>query len=403
MSRALHHKINYNLVLITAFLLPWGKLLPVMIVFLLLSSLLEGRFLERWKQLEHKTLLSPALGFYIIYAIGMIYTANRTSGWFDLEVKLPLLLFPLVFSTITFDKPEQIKIFNAFVYGCVGIALFLFVAALYDHYTASVNSFFYENFARWLHPSYLAMYLNLALCVIVERIFSGKPIINGYVSAGILLFLSFIVFLLSSKMGILCTTLVFVGALVVLIFKKKRLLLGLGGIVLIALSLFITLNYVPEIGARLLAMKTAMISDADKTNPESNNVRKLIWQTDMEVIGRNLFQGVGTGDVKDVLLDAYIEKGVSGAYELDEEGKPVHILNAHNQFLQTFIAVGIVGFLVLLAMVILPAIIHKTFLPIVFSTIITLNFLTESVLEREYGIMFFAFFLSLFLSSRSKD
>lgn len=130
----------------------------------------------------------------------------------------------------------------------------------------------------------------------------------------------------------------------------------------------------------------------DNTTTESSKVRLLIWQTSAEIIKDNFLFGVGTGDVKDVLMSKYKEKGLTGAYKEN--------LNAHNQFLQTFIALGLPGILLLLASFVFPfilAIKTRNYIYLAFLIIVFINFLTESMLETIAGVMFYAFFNSLLI------
>ena len=69
--------------------------------------------------------------------------------------------------------------------------------------------------------------------------------------------------------------------------------------------------------------------------------------------------------------------------------------NAHNQFLQVLIDHGLIGLLILLFysfFMIYSSIVKKKFIFTIFLCIIILNFLTESILETQSGVIFFAFF-----------
>ena len=69
--------------------------------------------------------------------------------------------------------------------------------------------------------------------------------------------------------------------------------------------------------------------------------------------------------------------------------------NAHNQFLQVLIDHGLIGFLILSFysfFMIYSSIVKKKFIYTIFLSIIILNFLTESILETQSGVIFFAFF-----------
>jgi O-antigen ligase len=103
---------------------------------------------------------------------------------------------------------------------------------------------------------------------------------------------------------------------------------------------------------------------------------------------------VGTGDVKDALYVKYAEKGMDAA--LDKK------LNVHCQYLQTFVALGIAGFAILVLMLILPGILavkRKDKLYLLFLCIFALNILVESMFETQAGVVFYAFFNAfLFIS-----
>ena len=99
---------------------------------------------------------------------------------------------------------------------------------------------------------------------------------------------------------------------------------------------------------------------------------------------------MGTGDAKDKMLETYKERGMQSEYE--------NKLNSHNQFLNTFIALGITGLISLVLCLMIPAYYsfkEKYFLFLAFVGIAGLNFLFESMLERQAGVIYFAFFYSL--------
>ncbi len=74
--------------------------------------------------------------------------------------------------------------------------------------------------------------------------------------------------------------------------------------------------------------------------------------------------------------------------------------NFHNQYLQTFGTIGVFGFLVLIYLLVMPfiaAIKQLDYLVAIFLFIICSSFLTESMLERQAGVAFFAFFYTLLI------
>ena len=76
-------------------------------------------------------------------------------------------------------------------------------------------------------------------------------------------------------------------------------------------------------------------------------------------------------------------------------------LNAHNQYLQTFLGLGIPGLLLLLSFLLVPFSLawkkkKKNFPYMAFILIVLLNFLVESMLEARAGTNFIALFNCLF-------
>jgi len=101
--------------------------------------------------------------------------------------------------------------------------------------------------------------------------------------------------------------------------------------------------------------------------------------------------------VKDALLEGYRENKVIPALE--------HKFNAHSQYFQTFVTLGLTGFLLLLATLFFPAIRalrRGQVLYFVFLVIFAINILFESMLEIQQGVVFYAFFnILLFTANRN--
>ena len=96
-------------------------------------------------------------------------------------------------------------------------------------------------------------------------------------------------------------------------------------------------------------------------------------------------------------MTEYKKENITAAYKQK--------LNAHNQYLQTALSIGFFGLIVLLISLFLPFVDsfkNGNFLLIIFLLIISFNFLFESMLERQSGVVFYAFFNS-FLFFSKKD
>jgi O-antigen ligase len=135
---------------------------------------------------------------------------------------------------------------------------------------------------------------------------------------------------------------------------------------------------------------TTSAQNIDKTDVESTAVRILIWKESIKLIENNILFGTSVGDANDKLIEAYEREGLEGAL--------LKKLNAHNQFLQTFIGTGIIGFVLLLLMTLgtlIYSFVKKNYILSLFSILIIFNFLVESMLQAQAGFIFFAFFFCI--------
>ena len=236
------------------------------------------------------------------------------------------------------------------------------------------------------------MFLSFAIAILIYYLIELKNYKLIFVSVKyyilILLFFAMIL-LLSSKAGILITLLIFLLSLIYLFFYKKYYLLSVIFLLCISLMSFVFLKAFPYSLKRVELLKSAILDKkyTDKENNEGNSSRILVWKTSLELIKENPVIGVGTGDAKDKLIEKYQENNISNALNLK--------LNSHNQYLQTWIATGILGFLILILCFLLSLIKsfkEKNYLYLIFLIVIILNISVESMFERQAGVVFYAFF-----------
>jgi O-antigen ligase len=204
-------------------------------------------------------------------------------------------------------------------------------------------------------------------------------------------FFSLIILLLSSKLALISCLLIFIGVGIYRILHSKNYFTGIVFLLLFIAASASIIYTVPELNQRIQNARVVLnVNSIDKTDAESNAVRILVWQAATAAFLENGIVGTGTGDVKDELFKHYKLNGYTGALE--------HRLNAHNQFLQTGVALGYFGFVLFLLSIIVPtsiALKNKNYVYVSFVVLVVLNFLTESMLESEAGVFIYAFFNSL--------
>jgi O-antigen ligase len=404
----IQNKAYHYLFLALSFCIPvHDKLVPPIIALIGINWLLEFNFRVKVMRLKniggHKILLLPGV-LYVLYVIGTFYSSQlkgQSGALFDLEVKLSLLLFPLFFSTIDFSKFRDDfykKVLKAFVYGCLVSSIIIINKAMMDYFKEQDASVFYYTNLSWMHhPSYVAMYFTFAVVILLTWILqSGNKIIFKR-NLAILLIFHFQIFivLLSSKAGIIGFLITCALFIVWILMKKNNLKISLTVSVLVMAAFILILFIFPDSFNRFNTAKKSIednqIPDNQKT--EGSVARLMVWESSLEVIKENFLFGVGTGDVKTELIKKYEEKGILQALKEN--------LNAHNQYLQTFIALGFVGFILLMSCLIFTAT-HAfnqgNILILLFIVLFAFHILVESMLERQGGVVFFTFFYSFFLS-----
>lgn len=388
-----HTKAHFYLSMLVAFLLPFAHFVPIVIILMILNWLIEGDFRNKFHRIMSAKFAVLFGLFYIIHLFGLLYTENMHAGTFDVQVKLSLLIFPIIYGSRPLKQEELRSVFFSLLWGGFLCSLLLIVTATITYLRTGENNFFYESFTNHLiHPSYLAMYLNVIICWILIQLQKGTQIFGKAsltFSLLLVLFFSVVMVLLSSKLGLL--TLAFIYFSTFIYYSRKKYALGILGIVASLLVGWGVIRFVPAVTDRIKTATHAITATStNNADAESTAVRMLIWKAANEVISEHFIFGTGPGDAKDELMKEYEKRGMTGALE--------HRLNAHNEFYQVFVALGLIGFTVFCMQLFLPLVTsvkEKNNLYAFFLVITILNFLTEAMLEAEAGVIFYAFFNSV--------
>jgi O-antigen ligase len=126
---------------------------------------------------------------------------------------------------------------------------------------------------------------------------------------------------------------------------------------------------------------------------ESSKVRLIMWNASCNLWQKNIIFGTGTGDYNDELKMHNIKNGNIGVAR--EE------LNSHNQFLNTGVQLGLLGFVILAMIFFSSYLIHpKSLWHISVLIVFLVNFLVESFIETQSGIVLFCVLIILFFSPK---
>jgi len=321
------------------------EILAILIV--IFNTRIKYQFQKNWKYIF---LFSSV---FWVYAFGLLYTENMDYGILDIILKFSFLVFPVIFGLLS-TKQISIKNFHLILQSFVALT---FISALLCLFNASNKYmiqgesavFFYSQLSIRMHPSYYALYLNLALIIMLDQLLDINSI--SYKSIRItykILIPFFIVFiiLLESKAGLLSlfSILAFVSLYVFIYQKKMKKALVYTSLSIVLISTIFTL--IPNSTNRIDAVVESVEETGTAENHSVSVARIYLWQAAWDLFKEKPLFGYGTGDVKDVLLQEYSLQNNNRALSQN--------YNPHNQFLQSSVAVGIWGFLSMMAIVVFP-------------------------------------------------
>jgi len=420
-------KRDQYVITIIAFIIPFGiRLLPSFIILLGLSWLFTGgikRSVEYffYSKERNRFFILLLILFYCFHLLSLLFTENIKTGTFDIQVKLSFILIPLFLSGIPKNSIDLNKVLNSFFIGTLIAAILCFFIATWnslDFDSGKIifdvqpgenyweNFFLYDRFSTFHHPSYFAMFILFSLAIGFYYLNPNKKSFfgNRFIIIAII-FLSVTLFLLSSRAGLLVWFILIIVFGLTFIKKRTRKYyrLAIPFVILVA-AFSLLLSKISRYNTVKEEFKT--YEDYTLENIKSSiGTRMVLWEEALHVIKRNFFFGVGQGDIKTELFRQAKKKGCSQIVEKN--------LNVHNQFLETFVGLGIGGFILLILILFGPVITLKGKyfeLFIYFILIVTVNFVFESMFNRLAGVFFFVFFYCLFIlfmnyvpNTKSKD
>lgn len=382
---------NINAILlgsILAQILIYHKFLALTIVLwgvLSIVNLLVNKEKVNWKNIRFLFVL-----LYLLYVLGVFYSSNKPNAYFDLEVKMSLVIFP-VFIGFTSYSIQQLKLlFQVFtILALLSIFHLLISAGISYFETKSLGFFFYNRLSPKVHPSYFAFYLNVIMMVLIYDYITGKlALFNRNLILIIFAIFTGFIGLLTAKIALVTT---FILGLILLIYWIKNskwipvLVLVIGGVGTFG-TIYTQSEFAQE---RIDDFFNAFELKGTERYLYSTGLRKVIWQNAWDLYKEKPLMGHGTGDVTDNLVLKY-----EASHNLNALEKR---LNAHNQFLQTGIAIGIGGLVCLLVLMFLPLIkVKRNLLFAGFTLLCILFLLTESAFETQAGVIGILLLYSLF-------
>ncbi len=380
----------HYLIAITVFILsfsPHLSVLSLVLMFVLaIIRLIRKPFLIK-KNYSKSTLLFLLL--YLLHIIGLLYSSNINEGLVDLQTKLGLIIIPFIFLAIDRISQREFSLYSyAFILGCTIGCISGFYHATSLYFEKGYTDYLYSGYFSFFIPSnYYSIYLLTALVLIwhltktnnyswLSKCLHITPIIILII--GVILTASRASFLAIILIGIL-----WVGYQLIYGENWKNRLLS-SCIILSIISAIYFIPFTPF--KRFKNITTELLEDNKGSTEKSASIRMQVWKASIDVISKNFLFGVGTGDIEVSLQNAYKERNITHAIKRS--------FNAHNQYLQSFIALGLTGFLLIFSIFFNAAYNALVYKQLPYFLLIFPWFIfafTESMLERHFGVLLFTF------------
>jgi O-antigen ligase len=423
----IHEIILFSGLLISIGSLPFSIVLCHFgILLMLLNWLIEGNWQNKWRLGKGNSFVLLFVALFAFHLIGVLYSLDFKNSLFNVEKKISLLIVPAVLATSRFSNKYKVLLFKSFIASCL-IASLLCLGGSTLRVLEGIDSS-HLNFGfsqpnlllsnplfsnQWheysyvtlsstigIHPTYFSVYIMLCLALLIvnhKDLFRHK-----FMSLGLIFFFTIFLALLSTRVTVAVILILMAFAILYRIFKlsrsnMKQFATGAG---LILLFFFLSaLNPISLYREFQELNSTAMQIDKNTHYTNSTAIRLSLWWLGLKTAMQS-HPVIGSGTASTELAMAT----TANKYNIS------NVLNSndpHNQYLNTYISLGAMGLVLLLGCYLTPfrtAWRNKNLTHLIFIGLILIVSFTESFLELQKGIVFFALFQSLFsFNSSQKD
>jgi len=343
---------------------------------------------------------------FLWIALSAYLSIDRVHGFKFLERNLVLVILPFAFSIIPVKNLKIEFVFRTYLRGISIMLSYALIVACYKNSVFNLNNglpiyklkswyFTYHYIASNLNCTAIYLSLYVSFCIILLSLDITKKHRLGLkcsdkYKVGWLLFLLVILVLLSARTIMMATVVI----LLVIFFihaKTKRSLNQYFLSLFSILILFFGIIYKNDV-LRLRLQGAFTLKENTKYFSGGLSSRIYQWEGILkETIDSNIWLGGGVGDVKSNYSIIYEQTGLDWALKNE--------FNSHNMYIEYFFSTGLIGLLLLCLIFFFSfccAFKSKDLRYLIFLLVFCIAGLTESLLNRQYGIIYFTLINSLF-------
>ncbi len=341
--------------------------------------------------------------------LSIFYSTNNASAVNYLILHGSFILYPIIFSSIEIKPKTYKKVLQIFFVSCIIFCLQINLSILYHIASNSepITNFLFKyirfNLMKQalfsIHPPYWGIYLNFCLAL---TLFQWKELFLNKYRLFLILYLFMNIYLCSSQMTTfisLSLLYYFLGSKALTFIKREQIKVIVLTIPLLSTLFFLVIfndsisNFLYEIGDGY--NKQHITNRIAKTLSQGDYIRVENWNSCLELIKDNILLGVGIGDSKKELLN----------YRDPNSWNYTAQVNSHNQYLGILVKTGIIGLILFMIPIIFSFYKFyksKCYIGLIFLVICLLAMITENILDRQKGVVFFTLFLIFFLKTSQR-
>lgn len=338
--------------------------------------------------------LLPLILFFAWNATELLRGHPFLPVWKELERMSSFVVIPLLMLLSRIRKKEFTQAsLNGFVLGLVICSFIMLGGAMYRFSNShDWSELTYHKLATPFHTGaiYFSFYLLLALFKLDDPVWFPN---HWKLKVTIGIFFLLMLFLLASKL------LIGVGVPLLIWYNRKRVieLWHHRKSIVLALIFLFALGSIPF----LKRMETMIHPNLDLVNapqfkynsdPDGLSLRLIFWRFGKEILEEHQawIAGVGVSQSQELLNQKFYQYKL---YTGSSNGTDTGYLNYnfHNQFVETLVRTGIIGLSLLILILVIFAMQpqNELFAPKMIVWLLAAFFVTESVLERQAGIVVF--------------
>ena len=403
-------KINYEkfylyLFVSFAFIIPLSRaLISIYIVLLTLIWILEGDFKRKFEQIKENQIIISLVLFIAFMYISITWSDGTIQEGLKTATKpLRLVLIPMIVLITSLQYKHISSIITAFLLGML-VSEILSYGIFFELWILPFGYGTPMDPTPFMHHLDYATFLTFTALLLLNRYFNTQDWRLKLFYFVYFLFVTSNLFLNGGRTGHFAFA---VSIFVVGFLNIKNKIKAFFSMLILVCAIFYSAYQISPVFKVRFDQGSNEISkiksDASSKYHGSFGQRLGFWIVGSQIIEDHFFFGTGTG-AEDIKFKEYLNKQT----QADLKGFTTIIGEYHNQFVQIFTRLGLVGFMLYLLMWYCIANLKienfsMSSLRYIFITVFCTASLVENIFENQFPMIMFAIFVSIFIVSSKKN